>query len=100
MDDAQPRRAQFVIAKNPDGTSSLPYLVRLPIDGGIILKVRDTWPKTARVYCHPHHGPWPEGAEIVEETPIVLCNHAGTPRICKGFRPPSLFALLSFCPAN
>lgn len=70
-------RPMFVIAKNPDAESTLPYLVRLPIDGGLILKVRDTWPKTARVYCHPHVGAWPEDAEIVEETPIVLCNRRG-----------------------
>ncbi|MDX2091536.1 MAG: ERCC4 domain-containing protein [Kofleriaceae bacterium] len=67
----------FVVAKNPDAESTLPYLVRLPIDGGLILKVRDTWPKTARVYCHPHAGPWPDGAEIIDETPIVLCNRRG-----------------------
>jgi hypothetical protein len=67
----------FVVARNPDGTSSLPYLVRLPIDGGLILKVRDTWPKTARVYCHPHDGPWPEAAEVVEQVPIVLCRRRG-----------------------
>jgi hypothetical protein len=70
-------RAAFVIARNPDAASSLPYLVRLPIDGGLILKVRDTWPKTARVYCHPHSGPWPEHAEIVEDVPVVLCNRRG-----------------------
>jgi len=39
----------FVVAKNPDEASSLPYLVRLPIDGGLILKARDTWPTTARL---------------------------------------------------
>jgi hypothetical protein len=70
-------RPMFVIAKNPDAESTLPYLVRLPVDGGLILKVRDTWPKTARVYCHPHVGVWPDDAEIVEETPIVLCNRRG-----------------------
>ena len=70
-------RDAFVIARNPDAESTLPYLVRLPIDGGLILKARDTWPKTARVYCHPHVGPWPEDAEVVEETPIVLCQRRG-----------------------
>jgi hypothetical protein len=77
MADVEPSRPRFVIARNPDTASSLPYLVRLPLDGGMILKVRDTWPKTARVYCHPHSGAWPEGAEIVEETPILLCNRRG-----------------------
>ena len=41
----------FVVARNPDPDSRLPYLVRLPIDGGLILKVRDTWPRTSRVFC-------------------------------------------------
>jgi hypothetical protein len=67
----------FVVAKNPDAKSSLPYLVRLPVDGGLILKVRNTWPTTARVYCHPHPEPWPEPVEIVEETPIVRCHRRG-----------------------
>lgn len=31
----------FVVARNPDPDSRLPYLVLLPIDGGLILKVRD-----------------------------------------------------------
>ncbi|MBA3778529.1 MAG: hypothetical protein H0X16_04380 [Chloroflexi bacterium] len=37
----------FVVARNPDPDSRLPYLVRLPIDGGLILKVRDTCPGRA-----------------------------------------------------
>ncbi|HLL25176.1 MAG TPA: ERCC4 domain-containing protein [Kofleriaceae bacterium] len=67
----------FVVARNPGPASSLPYLVRLPIDGGMILKARDTWPKTARVYCHPHPWEWPDDAEILEEVPIVLCKRRG-----------------------
>jgi hypothetical protein len=67
----------FIVAKNPDEASSLPYLVRLPLEGGMILKVRDTWPSTARVYCHPHEGGWPVSAEVIEEVPIVLCRRRG-----------------------
>jgi hypothetical protein len=67
----------FVVAKNPDADSSLPYLVHLPLDGGLILKVRNTWPTTARVYCHQHAGPWPASAEIVDQAPIVLCRRRG-----------------------
>jgi ERCC4 domain len=45
--------AEFVIARNPEEGSSLPYLVRLPIGAdGIVLKVRDVWPRAAKVYCH------------------------------------------------
>jgi hypothetical protein len=34
----------FVVARNPDPESKLPYLVRLPIDGGLVLKSREDWP--------------------------------------------------------
>ena len=67
----------FLVARNPDRESSLPFLVRLPIDGGIVLKARDRWPMTARVYCHPFGGAWPESAEIVEQVPVSLCRRRG-----------------------
>lgn len=67
----------FVVARNPDRDSRLPYLVRLPIDGGLILKVRDTWPRTSRVFCARVDDGWPPDAEIVEETPVTLCRRRG-----------------------
>ncbi|MCW5801819.1 MAG: ERCC4 domain-containing protein [Deltaproteobacteria bacterium] len=67
----------FVVARNPDEASSLKYLVRIPVDGGLVLKVRDVWPTTARVYCHPFAGPWPADAELVEEVPVVACRRRG-----------------------
>jgi hypothetical protein len=33
---------KFVVARNPDPESSLPYLLRLPVGDGIELKVRAT----------------------------------------------------------
>jgi len=39
----------FKVARNPDPKSRLPYLVWLPIDGGIVLKTRDTM--AARFAC-------------------------------------------------
>jgi hypothetical protein len=68
---------KFVVARNPDPDSRLPYLVRLPIDGGLILKVRDTWPRTTRVFCARVEGGWPPEAEIVEEVPVTLCRRRG-----------------------
>ncbi|MDQ3366560.1 MAG: ERCC4 domain-containing protein [Myxococcota bacterium] len=68
---------RFVVAKNPDAASSLKFLVRIPLDGGLILKVRDVWPKTARVYCHPYEGAWPEPAEVVEDVPVLSCRRRG-----------------------
>lgn len=39
----------FVVARNPDGDSSLPFLVRLRLAAGpVVLKVRDTWRAMAR----------------------------------------------------
>ncbi len=67
----------FVVARNPDPDSRLPYLVRLPIDGGLILKVRDTWPRTSRVFCARVEGGWPAEAEIVERVPVTLCRRRG-----------------------
>jgi hypothetical protein len=68
---------QFTVARNPDPDSKLPYLVRLPIDGGLVLKVRDTWPRTARVFCARVEDGWPAEAEIVEEVPVTLCRRRG-----------------------
>lgn len=66
----------FVVARNPDEQSSLPYLLRLPIEGGIELKARERWPATARVYCHPAEE-WPTDAEILEEVPVRRCERRG-----------------------
>lgn len=67
----------FVIARNPDPSSRLPYLVRIPVDElGIVLKVRETWPRIAKVYCHRADG-WPDDAEIVERVPVRRCIRRG-----------------------
>ncbi|MGH2675247.1 MAG: hypothetical protein ACRDH1_07535 [Actinomycetota bacterium] len=67
----------FRVGLNPEEGSSLPYLLELPIEGGVILKARDPWPTSSRVYCHPWDGPWPVGAEIVEEVPVRHCARRG-----------------------
>jgi hypothetical protein len=67
----------FLIAANPDPDSTLPYLVRLPLGpAGIVLKVRDTWPRTAKVYAHRAEG-WPSDATIVERVPVRSCTRRG-----------------------
>lgn len=35
---------QFLVARNPDPDSTLPYLLRVPIDNGIVLRAKATWP--------------------------------------------------------
>ncbi|SDS42480.1 ERCC4 domain-containing protein [Microlunatus soli] len=66
----------LLIARNPEEGSSLPYLIRIPIDGGLVLKARETWPRTSKVYCHRATG-WPDDAEIVERLPIRTVSKRG-----------------------
>jgi len=68
---------QFVVARNPDPGSTLPFLLSLPIDGGIFLKTRESWPRANRAYCHPVDE-WPEGAEVIEEVSVTLCRRRGS----------------------
>ena len=65
------------MARNPEEGSSLPYLVRLPLaDGAVVLKVRDVWPRTAKVYCH-RALEWPDDPDIVERVPVRDCRRRG-----------------------
>jgi len=68
---------RFLIARNPDADSSLPYLLRLPIEGGLVLKARDTWPRTARLYCHRAPDEWPDVPDLVEDIEVVECRRRG-----------------------
>lgn len=67
----------LLIARNPDPDSSLPYLVRIPLGDGIVLRTRETWPRTSKVYCHRHVEPWPADAEIVETVALRECSRRG-----------------------
>jgi hypothetical protein len=67
----------FLVARNPEADSRLPYLLQLPLEGGLLLKAREPWPLTARVYCHRFDGAWPREVEILEQTPVVLCRRRG-----------------------
>lgn len=67
----------FVIARNPDADSTLPYLLRIPLGpDGIVLKSRETWPRTSKVYCHRAEE-WPADAEVVERVPTRSCVRRG-----------------------
>jgi hypothetical protein len=67
----------FVIARNPQVDSKLPFLLRLPIEGGLVMKAGDTWPRSSRVYCHPFEDEWPANAEILEEVPVASIRRRG-----------------------
>jgi ERCC4 domain len=67
----------LLIARNPDPDSSLPYLVRIPLGDGIILRTKDTWPRTSKVYCYRHDQPWDDDAEILEHVPLRSVTRRG-----------------------
>jgi hypothetical protein len=67
----------FLIAHNPDEESTLPFLVRIPLGpNGIVIKAKDTWPRTSKVYCHRAEA-WPVDAEIIERVPTRVCTSRG-----------------------
>jgi hypothetical protein len=67
----------LLVARNPDPESSLPYLVRVPLGPrGIVLKTRETWPRTNKVYCH-RAPEWPADAEVVERHAVRSCVRRG-----------------------
>jgi len=68
---------EFLVARNPEEGSKLPYLPRVPVDGGMVLKARDAWPRSSRVYCHPFEEEWPADAEILDRADVVSCRRRG-----------------------
>ncbi len=68
-----------MVARNPDPDSSLPFLLHLPLGpDGLVLKARETWPRTSKVYCHrAEEGEWHDGLEIVEDLPVRSCVRRG-----------------------
>lgn len=67
----------FVIARNPEEGSSLPYVLRIPYgEQGVLLKAREMWPRTTKVYCHRFED-WPEDAEILQRVPVRSCTRRG-----------------------
>lgn len=65
-----------MIARNPDADSTLPYVLRVPLGDGVVLKSRGMWPRTAKVYCHRLEE-WPADAEIVERVGTRSCVRRG-----------------------
>lgn len=68
---------EFLVARNPEEDSKLSYLLRVPIDGGMVLKAREAWPRSSRVYCHPFKEDWPADAEILDRADVVSCRRRG-----------------------
>lgn len=77
MGRVEPSPRLFVVARNPDAASTLPYLLSVPVDGGLLLKAKDSWPRATRVYCHALEEDWPDGAEVIEQVPVAVCRRRG-----------------------
>jgi hypothetical protein len=69
---------ELVIMANPDEGSSLGYLLRLPINGGLVFRTADTWPRTKALFCYPMPSDaWPVDGEVVERVPLRSCVRRG-----------------------
>ncbi len=70
---------EFVVARNPDANSKLPYLLYLPLDerGGMWLKAKESWPRSSRVYCHAADVPDTTTLEVLERVPVAACIRRG-----------------------
>ena len=56
----------MLIARNPDPASRLPYLLLLPLAGGMVFRTSATWPRTSALYCYPVSA-LPRSAVVVED---------------------------------
>lgn len=65
----------FLVAVNDEEGTSLPYLIRLPLGDGLVLKTREPWPRTGKLYCHP--AAWPDAPEIIEQVAVRTCRRRG-----------------------
>ena len=71
-------RVELLIARNPDPESTLPYLLRLPLAGGLVFRVKDTWPRTSAIFCYPvSNDEWPASPDVVERVSLRVCERRG-----------------------
>jgi hypothetical protein len=69
---------EFIVALNPDADSKLPFLLFLPLGSGLWLKAKESWPRTARVYCHPADSPKKiADLDVLERVPVLVCERRG-----------------------
>lgn len=69
---------ELLVARNPDPDSSLGYLLRLPLEGGMVFRTSGTWPRAKALYCYPVAAEdWPAVPNIVERAPIRSCVRRG-----------------------
>jgi hypothetical protein len=69
---------ELLVALNPDPESRLAYLLRLPLDGGMVFRTSGTWPRTNALYCYPvTSDEWPDMPTIIERAVIRSCVRRG-----------------------
>ena len=69
---------ELLIARNPDPDSRLPYLLLLPLAGGMVLRTSGTWPRTSALYCYlVPADEWPDDPDIVERAALRVCVRRG-----------------------
>lgn len=69
---------ELLIATNPNPDSRLPYLIRLPLGGGLIFATSDVWPRTKGLYCHRLDiADWPADPVIVDRVALRSCSRRG-----------------------
>jgi ERCC4 domain len=69
---------ELLIARNPDPDSRLPYLLLLPLGGGMVFRTSGTWPRTNALYCYPVPAEeWPEAPDVVERVGLRSCVRRG-----------------------
>src|SRR5262249_3579658 len=69
---------ELLIAVNSDPDSRLPYLLRVPLAGGMVFRTSGTWPHTNAIYCYPvTPNEWPDEPEIMERAPLRSCVRRG-----------------------
>ena len=73
-----PRQLELVVARNPDPDSTLPYLLWVPLAGGLVFRTKDTWPRTNALFCYPVPATeWPAVPDVVERVPLQACARRG-----------------------
>ena len=69
---------ELLVARNPNLDSSLPYLLWVPLEGGLVFRTKGTWPRTSALYCHAVGiDEWPPEPEIVERVALRACARRG-----------------------
>jgi len=72
------RVMDLVIARNPDPDSRLPFLLRVPLAGGMVFRTSDVWPRTKALFCYPVEvDEWPADPDIVERVGLRSCVRRG-----------------------